>query len=782
LARLQCLLIVAAFVGFPLGAQPASPAQPPKVTGRGLEHPPEQPSPSLPPGKTYALLIGVSHYQNDPPITSLQFADKDAQTFAEFLKTPLGGGLNDTEDIRLLVNEKATRAAVDDAVKELSSRPGGPSNTLILFVAAHGVYLTEEEDPDTHKKIERDPYVLLYGTNTQDPKTTGYSMEELRRTVAELAGRFGRVLVFLDVCHAANVAGIGGGSEVQEAVKKAWQRQTGEFGLMMASHAGESAIESSSFGGGHGAFSYFLLTGLNGPAAFPGDTEITFGDLAQFVRDNVRRFTRKAQDPFDEAPDTSMVIIPDTKKPGMSLPPAQPLSDQDLRDMRHHRGVNAPKIFQVSAEQPSLSAFEAAVARGALLPEDENSAATLIDSLRRNATASPDAIQSLERRLKIAMEDRGDEVMSRYLEGEEVAQSKSEFTRCARLFAEAARISQDPAFDQSRAQFCEARALIFDGQYDAAEKLLNQSIAIDPRRAYSYNALGIADLERIAKGGQNFDDAERAFRTAMRFAPYWVYPAHNLALLLSERGDYDEAIRTYEYAMSIGPRYSYPAYNLGLLYERLGDYGNARRLFEKAQERVEQFGRARDNRWPERARVRNALGTILRAEGKLSKAETLFRQALSDDPDDPNAAHNLALLLAKRGDFDEADRTWQANIQRNPQFLASRTAFAASLEQRGQIAMALSEYQTIVSMAPDYVGARESLARLYLRQKDPQSAIIQIDAALAQSGLRESFLELRGDAHAQLGNLDSAKADWANALKLAADRVDRARVSRKLRS
>ena len=86
------------------------------------------------------------------------------------------------------------------------------------------------------------------------------------------------------------------------------------------------------------------------------------------------------------------------------------------------------------------------------------------------------------------------------------------------------------------------------------------------------------------------------------------------------------------------------------------------------------------------------------------------------------------------------------------------------------------------TLAPDYVGARESLAKLYLQQNDPGAAIIQIDAALAQSGLRETFLELRGDAHARLGDLAGAKADWAEALKLAADRVDRARVSRKLRS
>ena len=206
-----------------------------QVKSRGLVHPEEAAKPANQPGATYALLVGVSRYKNDPPITSLQFADKDAETFAAFLRTPLGGALS-PDNIRLLTNERATRAAVDAAVKELSERRGGVNNTLILFIGAHGVYLTEEEDPVTHRKIQRDPYVLLADTNTQDAKTTGYPMEDLRRTVAELTARFGRVLVFLDVCHAANVAGIAGGSEVQEAVKKAWAGQTGEFGLMMASH------------------------------------------------------------------------------------------------------------------------------------------------------------------------------------------------------------------------------------------------------------------------------------------------------------------------------------------------------------------------------------------------------------------------------------------------------------------------------------------------------------------------------------------------------------------
>lgn len=727
-----------------------------QVKPRGLEHPEESAKPlaATQPGRTYALLIGVSHYSNDPPITSLQFADKDAETFAALLKTPLGGALN-PDDIVLLTNEQATRAAMDAAVKELSAKRGGPNNTLILFVGAHGVYLTEEEDPDSHKKIQRDPYVLLADTNTQDAKTTGYPMEGLRRTIAELTGRFGRVLVFLDVCHAANVAGIAGGSEVQDAVKKAWS--TGEFGLMMASHAGESAIESVAFGGGHGAFSYFLFAGMNGPAASGGDTEITFADLAQYVRDNVRRVTRKRQDPAEFAPNSDMVVIPDIKKEGLTLAPVQPLTEQDLRDIRRKRGFAA-------------AAKPADVAQ----PDDTDAALALLETLRRDPAQTPGSIAVFERKLQVALEDRGQQVMSRYLEGEEVPQTKLDFSRCTRWFAEAAKLSPDPAFDNSRALFCEGRAQIFDKQYASAEKLLRQSIAIDPRRAYAYNALGIAYLEQISQRRQGFDEAANAFRTAMRFAPYWAYPTHNLALTLSERGDYDGAIRAYQYAMSIAPRYSYLPYNLGLLYQRLGDFETARLWYQKAQEVVEKLSQPRDGHWPERARIWNALGTIARGR----KAEDLFRKALADDPDDANARHNLARLLAKQGDFAEADRLWRTNLE----FIASRVALADSLAERGQASLAAQEYLAIVSAKPDYVAAREALAKLYLRQNDPRSAIEQVDAALAHSASSAPLLELRADAEAQTGQMEAARADWVKALTLSVDRQDKARLSRKLRN
>jgi len=55
----------------------------PVAAPRALVQPEAEPKlpHSRPSGKTYALLIGISRYKQDPPVTSLQFADKDAETF-----------------------------------------------------------------------------------------------------------------------------------------------------------------------------------------------------------------------------------------------------------------------------------------------------------------------------------------------------------------------------------------------------------------------------------------------------------------------------------------------------------------------------------------------------------------------------------------------------------------------------------------------------------------------------------------------------------------------------
>lgn len=61
-------------------------------------------------GTTRAVVVGISDYQ-DPAIPDLQFAHRDAEAFAAWLKSPAGGGVPE-ENIILLINQKATLGKV----------------------------------------------------------------------------------------------------------------------------------------------------------------------------------------------------------------------------------------------------------------------------------------------------------------------------------------------------------------------------------------------------------------------------------------------------------------------------------------------------------------------------------------------------------------------------------------------------------------------------------------------------------------------------------------------
>jgi tetratricopeptide (TPR) repeat protein len=723
------------------------------------------------PGKTYAVLIGISRYLHDPPVPSLQFADRDAATLAALLQEPRGGKLKIPDQIQLLTNERATRAAIDDAVRGFTAAGAGSNDTLILFVAGHGVYLKTEEEPVTHRVIEREPFILTYESNTQDPNTTGYAMDEFRQMISEQAQHFGRVFVFVDVCHAGNVAGIAGGGELQEAVERVLEGRAGALGLLMAAHAHKFAYESPSFGGGHGAFSYFLISGMNGAAAPAGSYSISFGDLQTYVSAKVPEFTHGKQRPDHFSTDDDIEVIANTREEGIKLDPAQPLGDNDLRDARRRRG--APGANGNAPEGDNDDPFTRAVHQGLLLPEQPGSAWNMLAQLRGDPS-----LGARQRQLRVALEDRGQELISRYLEGEQVPQKKSDFDLCARYFTQALNLAPDATFDRSRSLFCQGRSLIFESRYDQARRLLEDSIHADPRRAYAYNALGIAYLENVARAGQGFDDARTAFLSAIRFAPYWAYPLHNLALLESERGNYQEAIRLYQQAMLVGPRYSYLPYNLGLLYERLGDLDNARKWLEKAREIYELSQPNAPAPSPQRAEIWNALGTVLRSQGRTAKAIDSFNRALGDDPDSENARQNLGSLRYQLGETAAAGQLWRENLDRHPAFLPSRMSYADSLARSGRNEAAIEQYEAAVLQKPDLAAAHEALARLYLAQNQIDSALkhVQIPPASAP------MLELLGDIRQRMGQSDQAVDAWKKALALTTNRAVRKRIESKLRS
>jgi tetratricopeptide (TPR) repeat protein len=733
-------------------------------------------------GKTYALLIGISEYPPEAPLRSLQYAHADALAFAEFLKTPKGGAIP-TEQIKLLINAQATRDGIDSAVHSFVNLAAGPNNTLIIFVAGHADFLVTEQDPVRGDVIHREPYILTADVYRQDVKSTGFRMAELRALIAQQTLQFGRVIVYLDVCHAGYLRDLNSERDLEPAVKLVFSNHQGNVGVMLASEANKFAFEADEFAG-HGAFAYTVLAGLNGGAVFHESRIITFADLFRFVVNGVGDLTNNTQVPDKFVNDDQMAVLDDvTKNPGIVLPKARPLPELATR-RRRDSNANAPVPQRRSSDfKQAISEFarEAKADPLSALPKYQRIASD-------PSVSEADKARTAEI-LHVALDEYGQQILIQYLHGEQIPQNKPAFELGARYFEEALRLPQGTAFDESRMLFCKGRALIFDGEeshYQQAVRLLERSILLDPDHGYAYNALGIAYLEQVRRHPEFFSRAIAAFHDALRFAPDWAYPMHNLALTWSEQGNFAAAAANYRQAMRLAPQYSYLPYNFALMNQRMNRLDEADQLYRVA------LSDAEKNResgvvpsvtpWKERADILNGLGSVAALRRRFKIAQDYYERALRDDPDLAAAKYNLAALLSRGGPSLRAVELWRENIAAQPREPSSRLALAEYFETNGDKMAAMLEYEGAVQAAPKHVDARRVLARLYASSHRWQDAFGQLTQARALAPEDVEVVEALGDAEMQIGRSGEAREAYRNAAMLATTRADRKRIEMKLRA
>lgn len=255
-------------------------------------------------GKTYALVVGVSNYAKLPHDLWLQYPEADAKTFAEYLASPRGGALPPGR-LLMLTNEKATTAAVRHAFQSFLKTGPTSEDTVFILIAGHGAV------------DNSGAYILTFDSDPQNLAGTALSMAELHTAVEEELGRAAQVIFLADVCRAATIAGQKTAS-IGSVVEKLGE-SAGEMLGLMASRPTELSLEGPEFGGGHGAFTYSVLKGLEGAADQDHDGFVSAGELIDFVTADVPRLTRNKQHPRDFGNMDNSVKLSDLSKPGIPL-------------------------------------------------------------------------------------------------------------------------------------------------------------------------------------------------------------------------------------------------------------------------------------------------------------------------------------------------------------------------------------------------------------------------------------------------------------------------------
>jgi hypothetical protein len=267
------------------------------LKSRGFETIPTKTPPERRAGKLFAVVIGISHYikgngsgQGGSQINDLQFADRDAQSMLDFLKSPAGGNLADTDSL-LLLNDQATTEQVRHALFTFLTKPQ-EQDTVVIYIAGHGA--PDPLDP-------RNLYLLTADAKPDDMGGTAFPMWQLQ-DVFERVLKAKRVITFADTCHSYGFSGGRAGSNQRRAnnlVNQYLQRYAskGQRAVITASDFSESSFEDAKWGEGHGVFTYYLVRGLKGEADRNHDGIVTAGEIFAYLEESVRQATDGKQNP-----------------------------------------------------------------------------------------------------------------------------------------------------------------------------------------------------------------------------------------------------------------------------------------------------------------------------------------------------------------------------------------------------------------------------------------------------------------------------------------------------
>src|SRR5439155_15853256 len=121
---------------------------------------------------------------------------------------------------------------------------------------------------------------------------------------------------------------------------------------------------------------------------------------------------------------------------------------------------------------------QAAIKAKKLLPSEAGTAFDMLAELRGEVL--PEMMLLQENYLRVALEDQAQQVLLRYLAGDQNPQTKREFDAGSQYMEAAMRLTPESQYLVGRNAFFAGRALLFEKQFPQAADLLERAVRIDP--------------------------------------------------------------------------------------------------------------------------------------------------------------------------------------------------------------------------------------------------------------------------------------------------------------
>jgi len=468
--------------------------------------------------RSYALVVGISHYKNLPAKAQLQYPDRDAADIYSTLISASAGQFP-AENVHKLINEQATLANLNRELEDWLPKVTGPDDRVVIYFAGHGFISGGKA------------YIAPYDIDPSNIAATAFPMEELGKLIGSRIHGKWKVLL-TDACHSGAITPEDDTAQVNKSLL---DLNTSIFSLT-ASRDREQSFESSQWGGGHGIFTYYVIRGLEGEADTSGDGIVTADELAEYVHQNVRLATHTRQNPTSERGsfDPNMVLA---YNPGTSAKCSGPNCAGTLRYGNFVIDANMDDT-EVWLDGKSLGVFKKGVPQR--FPGITPGPHTIRGAHEGYAPDGP--------------------------REEQIYPGQDTTVSIRILIARQRNHAAVEVFNQGLERYNKG----FEANYKLAAADFEKALSIDPQ--YSQAALY---LGRAKHALYQDDDAIKALKQAIEIDPEYLEARLSYAAVLLDTGDLDEAIRQLDSVTKRDTSNGMAWYLQSQAYVRKGSYSQA---------------------------------------------------------------------------------------------------------------------------------------------------------------------------------------------------------------
>lgn len=553
-------------------------------------------------GNTYALIIGISNYENKN-IPNLNYSNRDAEVFSDYLKSSAGGSVP-AENIRLLIDTNATTASIYNSLKWLKEKceedkdlDSKKDNTIFFYFSGHGDLESET--------INELGFLLSFNTPSNNYINNAVRLEDLNYYANTLSAKFNaKVILITDACHSGKLAGGDNRYLVGKELSAAKKNEI----RITSCEPKELSNENIGWGGGRSVFSYYLLNGLRGLADSNKDSSITLNEIRKYIDSSIRADAIMKENNLKQNPvlngdenfklakvnNTQLLLLQQMALPAKPIESNQQYFFSLLKQRDRLESLNFEKINSLSAAEIPFGFIKQLKESG-----DTTIQVNRITALEKTIQTDKEALQLFIETLVETLHTSGQKVINLYLEGDAAELERrryyntksSGYDMYPSMYAITLKLVPP---DNPLTQILKVNQYYFTGlaarlkiplvEEVKQSQLLKvalaaqtKALALQEDAANIHNELGI-----LAQTQRQNDTAEKYFLRATELSPDWAIPWANLSGLYAGMKKFDQALQSAKTADSLQADLHTTNTALGFTYEKSGNLLFAEEFYRKA--------------------------------------------------------------------------------------------------------------------------------------------------------------------------------------------------------